>query len=168
MPEIQQPSFDAPIAGQSLTAEVGARPWQNPAQYSTVEDALEWYLDRFDNDDIIPELLSVIESGVSLATMANSMQLSAVMQGIHSVDVGILIAPIIIEMLKYLAEQTETEYVVGDEKQKTDTPSDALIQSAINTLKKQQGDDKVEEDTSMMEEEEETTPEPSGLMARRA
>ena len=28
--------FDAPVAGQSLTAEVGARPWQQPAQYSTV------------------------------------------------------------------------------------------------------------------------------------
>ena len=167
MPETQQPAFDAPIAGQSLTAEVGARPWQNPAQYSTVEDAIEWYLDRFDNDDMIPELLSVIESGVSLATMANSMQLSAVMQGIHSVDVGILVAPVIIEMLKYLAEQTDTEYVIGDEKENTDMPSDALIKSAINKLKKQQGDDKVEEDTSMMEEEE-VTPEPSGLMARRA
>jgi len=167
MPETQQTAFDAPIAGQSLTAEVGARPWQNPAQYSTVEDAIEWYLDRFDNDDVIPELLSVIESGVSLATIANSMQLSAVMQGIHSVDVGILVAPVIIEMLKYLAEQTETKYVIGDEKEKTDVPSDALIQSALNELKKQQGDDTVEEDTNMMEEEE-TTPQPSGLMARRA
>ena len=167
MPELQQPSFDAPIAGQSLTAEVGARPWQNPAQYSTLEEALDWYLDRFDNDEIINELLTVVESGVSLATIANSMQLSAVMQGIHSVDVGILVAPVIIEMLKYLAEQTETKYVIGDEKEKTDVPSDALIQSALNELKKQQGDDTVEEDTSMMEEEE-TTPEPSGLMARRA
>ena len=58
MPEIQQPSFDAPIAGQSLTAEVGSRPWQNPAQYSTLDDALDWYLDRFDNDEVITSVYS--------------------------------------------------------------------------------------------------------------
>ena len=43
----QEPAFDAPIPGQSLTHEVGARPWQQPAQYPTVEGALEWYLSRF-------------------------------------------------------------------------------------------------------------------------
>ena len=29
-------SFNAPIPGQSLTAELGARPWQHPPQYATV------------------------------------------------------------------------------------------------------------------------------------
>ena len=163
MPELQQPSFDAPIAGQSLTAEVGARPWQNPAQYSTLEEALDWYLDRFDNDEIINELLTVVESGVSLATIANSMQLGGVMQGIHSVDIGILVAPIIIEMLKYLSEQTDTKYSIGDEKVETDEIPSAVLNRAINELAKQRGDTVVEEE----QKEEEETPEPSGLMARR-
>tara|TARA_R110002012_G_scaffold3770_1_gene17630 strand:+ start:1163 stop:1663 length:501 start_codon:yes stop_codon:yes gene_type:complete len=165
MPEIQQPSFDAPIAGQSLTAEVGSRPWQNPAQYSTLDDALEWYLDRFDNDEVIDELLTVVDSGVSLATIANSMQLGGVMQGIHSVDIGVLIAPIIIEMLKYLAEQTDTKYSIGDEKVDTDSIPDAVLNKAINELSKQQGDTEIKEEEEETEEEKE--PESAGLMARR-
>ena len=140
MPEIQQPSFDAPIAGQSLTAEVGSRPWQNPAQYSTLDDALEWYLDRFDNDEVIDELLTVVDSGVSLATIANSMQLGGVMQGIHSVDIGV-------------------------EKVDTDSIPDAILNKAINELSKQQGDTEIKEEEEETEEEKE--PESAGLMARR-
>jgi hypothetical protein len=166
MNEMEQPSFDAPIAGQSLTAEVGARPWQNPPQHNTMEEAMEFYLDRFDTDDVVPELLSVIESGVSLATIANSMQLASVMQGIHSVDVGILVAPILIEMLKYLAEKTETEYVIGDEKKKTDKPNEAVLNSALRELEKQQDEDTSEEKEEPIMEEEDK--EPTGLMARRA
>ena len=141
MTEMEQPSFDAPIAGQSLTAEVGARPWQNPPQHNTMEEAMEFYLDRFDTD-------------------------ASVMQGIHSVDVGILVAPILIEMLKYLAEKTETEYVIGDEKKKTDKPNEAVLNSALRELEKQQDEDTSEEEEEPMMEEEDK--EPTGLMARRA
>ena len=41
-----EPMLDAPIPGQSLTHELGARPWQTPAQYATVEEALDYYIPR--------------------------------------------------------------------------------------------------------------------------
>ena len=41
MAELPTPSFDYPIPGQGMTAEVGSRPWQNPPQYTTVEQALQ-------------------------------------------------------------------------------------------------------------------------------
>jgi|TARA_R110000823_G_scaffold18368_2_gene57621 hypothetical protein len=168
MPEAQQPSLSRPIPGQSLTAELGGRPWQQPPQYDTVDEAMDWYLERFDSQEVVDELMAVIESGVPIATIANSMQLGAVLQGVHSIDVGMLVMPIIMEMMKYLAEQTDTEYKMGDEPEKTDRPSDAVMQSALNELKKQQGNtDMASEDEPMMEEEE-SEPEPSGLMARRA
>ena len=31
--------FSAPIPGQALSAELGSRPWQQPARYSNPEDA---------------------------------------------------------------------------------------------------------------------------------
>ena len=167
MPEAQQPSLSRPIPGQSLTAELGGRPWQQPPQYDTVDEAMDWYLERFDSQEVVDELMAVIESGVPIATIANSMQLGAVLQGVHSIDVGMLVMPIIMEMMKYLAEQTDTEYKMGDEPEKTDRPSDAVMQSALNELKNQQEGSNNEE-PEMEEEEEETMPEPSGLMARRA
>ena len=169
MPEAMQPSLSRPIPGQSLTAEVGGRPWQQPAQFSTVEDSMDWYLERFDSQEVVDELMAVVESGVPISTIANSMQLGAVLQGVHSIDVGVLIMPILMEMMRYLADETDTEYKIGDEVEKTDKPSDAVLNSALTKLKKQQGDDVSE---PMMgeeqEEQEESMPEPSGLMARRA
>ena len=169
MPEAPQPSLNRPIPGQSLTSELGGRPWQSPPQYATVDDAMDWYLERFDSQEVVDELMSVIESGIPLSTLANSMQLGAVLNGVHSIDVGVLVIPIIMEMMKYLAEQTDTEYKMGDEPEETDRPSDSVIASALNELKNQQeGSDNKEPMMEEEEKEEETMPEPSGLMARRA
>jgi len=163
MAEVEQVSLSRPVPGQSLTHEVRARPWQNPPQFNTVEESMDWYLERFDNPELVEEMLSIIENKVPLSVIANSMQLGAVLQGVHSIDVGVLITPIIIEILRTLAEKTDTDYVIGDEPEDTDRPSDAVIESAVNKIKNMPIEDKVEE-----EEIEEDDEEPMGLMARRA
>ena len=163
MAEVEQVSLSRPVPGQSLTHEVRARPWQNPPQFNTVEESMDWYLERFDNPELVEEMLSIIENKVPLSIIANSMQLGAVLQGVHSIDVGVLITPIIIEILRTLAEKTDTDYVIGDEPEDTDRPSDAVIESAVNKIKSMPIEDNVEE-----EEIEEDDEEPMGLMARRA
>ena len=163
MAEVEQVSLSRPVPGQSLTHEVRARPWQNPPQFNTVEESMDWYLERFDNPELVEEMLSIIENKEPLSVIANSMQLGAVLQGVHSIDVGVLITPIIIEILRTLAEKTDTDYVIGDEPEDTDRPSDAVIESAVNKIKSMPIEDKVEE-----EEIEEDDEEPMGLMARRA
>ena len=163
MAEVEQISLNRPVPGQSLTHEVRARPWQNPPQFNTVEESMDWYLERFDNPELVQEMLSIIENKVPLSVIANSMQLGAVLQGVHSIDVGVLITPIIIEILRTLAEKTDTDYVIGDEPEDTDRPSDAVIESAVNKIKSMPIEDKVEEEG--IEEDDE---EPMGLMARRA
>jgi len=39
-----EPLLDAPIPGQSLTAELGGRPWQKPSEMNTLEDAIDYYM----------------------------------------------------------------------------------------------------------------------------
>jgi hypothetical protein len=165
MRDVEQVSFSRPIPGQSLTHELRARPWQNPPQFSTVEESMDWYLDRFDNPELVQELLSIIESGIPLSTIANSMQLGAVLQGVHSIDVGVLVLPILIEIMKTLAEKTDTKYVMGDEPEESDRPSDAVLDSALSKIKGVTVEDMPEEEDMM---EEETQEEPMGHMARRA
>jgi hypothetical protein len=166
MRDVEQVSFSRPIPGQSLTHELRARPWQNPPQFSTVEESMDWYLDRFDNPELVQELLSIIESGIPLSTIANSMQLGAVLQGVHSIDVGVLVLPILIEIMKTLAEKTDTKYVMGDEPEESDRASDAVLDSALSKIKGMTVEDMPEEEEDMMEEE--IQEEPMGLMARRA
>ena len=164
MRDVDQVSLSRPIPGQSLTHELRARPWQNPPQFNTVEESMDWYLERFDNPEIVQELLSIIEMGIPLSTIANSMQLGAVLQGVHNIDVGILIMPILIEIMKTLAEKTDTNYVMGDEPEESDRPSDAVLESALSKIKGMTVEDMPEEEDM----EEETDEEPMGLMARRA
>lgn len=109
--------LDAPIPGQSLTREVGSRPYQQPPMYNTVEEALEWYLPKLGNPRFVPGIIESMELGIPLTTMANTLQLGGVMRGIHSIDVGILISPVIIEMLAYLADSAGIEYVSGLEEE---------------------------------------------------
>jgi hypothetical protein len=171
MVETVGPMLDAPIAGQSLTAEVGNRPWQNPPQYSTVEEALEYYIPRIINPDMLDNLFDVMESGIPLTTIANAMQTAGAMEGKHTLDVGILILPILIETMAYLAEESDIEYDMGSSvDMKKDKPTDAAIARAINKVRKQQGDETKKEmlpEEDMVEElntEEQPT---GGLMSRR-
>ncbi len=82
-----QPSFSAPVPGQSLTAELGARPWQNPPEFPTVDGAIDYYMQRMASEDFMEQVVDILEIGVPVTVLANTMQMSSVMEGLHTVDV---------------------------------------------------------------------------------
>jgi len=164
MVDLPSPSFDRPIPGQSLTAELGSRPWQQPPQYTTVEEALEYYVPRLVNPELLPQLLDVMETGIPLTTIANAMQVAGVMEGKHSIDVGILIMPVLIETMAYLAEEADVEYETGSNKT---VDSDLIDESRIALALSKSNIEPEEEIEEPMEEQ---SPEENilgGLMARR-
>lgn len=156
-------TFDAPIPGMGMTHEVGGRPWQTPPQHNTVEEALDFYIPRLTSEDFIDQLLDVIEMGVPLTTIANSLQLSSVMQGKHSVDVGILVLPVLVELLSYIAESSNIKFVSGLDKEKKIKDSTVDLAASKITNIKEAIDEAIEEPKEETEEEL-----PSGLMSRRA
>ena len=64
------PLMDGPIPGQSLTTEIGSRPWQQPAKFSTVEDTLEHYATKITDPKINDSLLDALEMGTPVASIA--------------------------------------------------------------------------------------------------
>ena len=167
-------SFNAPIPGQSLTAELGARPWQHPPQYTTVEEAMDFYAPRILEPQFRDNIVDVMELGIPLTTIANSLQSGGVMQGKHSIDVGILIMPVLIEMLSYVGDEEGVDYTVGTEMEEEDKDKfrDSTIAKAMRNVKKvmeEEGSKPVEElpETSVEEESMAEEPSPAGLMARR-
>ena len=167
MVDIPTPSFDRPTPGMSLTAELGNRPWQQPPQYSTVEEALQWYIPRLTNPEMLDQLIDVMESGLPLTAIANAMQTGGVMEGKHSLDVGILIMPVLIETMAYLAEEAGIEY---DEGSNVETNPDIIDESTMAIVKqkvKAKMGEPVKEKPVMKEPEPEEKP-TGGLMARGA
>jgi len=164
MADLPEALIDAPIAGQSLTSEVGGWPWEQPPQYSTVEEALEFYLPRLTEPTLQNDLMDVIEMGLPLTTIANALQQGAVMQGTHSLDVGILVMPVIMEMLAYLATERGIEFNMGTNVEVDDGPSGVAVKLALKKLKAKEG----EPEEKPEEEPENVVEEPiGGLMSRR-
>lgn len=168
MVDISEEKTSYPIPGMGMTAELGARPWQNPPQYTTVEQALEWYIPRLVSDEMYEGMLDTMELGVPLTIMADSMQSAAVMQGLHTLDVGMLAMPVIIEMLAYIAEDAGIEYNLGIEKPIDDDKiSETKIALAMKKMRERLPEALEEREEEPEVVEAETEVEPTGLMARR-
>ena len=164
-------NIDGPIPGESLTAEYGGRPWQKPPQYSTVDEAMQFYMQRMENDKFKDDLLDVIDNGIPLTIIANALQLGSVMEGYHSVDVGILVLPALVESLALIAENNGVTYKTGTEEQDegmTETQF-ALAEKDMLREYEEGNTDTSEFDAFANEgaEEEEVEEEPVGLMSRR-
>ena len=104
-------------------------------------------------------------------TIANAMQSAGVMEGKHTLDVGILIMPVLIETMAYLAEEADVEYTAGSNVEVgSDKPSQPAVALALAKVREEQGQEPVEEpmpeETEQMEMELE--PPTGGLMSRRA
>jgi len=160
-----EPLFDAPIPGMSLTHELGARPWQNPPQYATVDEAIEYYLSRMSTEEFNDQLVDIMEMGIPLTSIANMLQMGSVMNGKHSVDVGMLVMPILMEMMMLIGDSAGIDYDAG-----LDDPNKVRTRpSLVAKLKKKLQDEKDKPSETITEEEpeEQEDDEPQGLMARR-
>ena len=172
MKQLDDTTFDRPIPGMSMTHELGARPWQTPPTYATVEEASEYYVERMSNPDFKEQLLDIMKMKIPLTTLANTIQLASVMEGLHTVDVGMLMIPILVETMMLIGDSANVDYVTGMEAEKADRP--AMTDRIVQDLKAENGES---EDMPMQQEEampteepmEEEMPmeQPKGLMARR-
>ena len=164
---LEETLFNAPIPGESLVAELGGRPWQTPPKMTTVDEAVDYYMERMSSEEFMEQVVDVLESGVPIAVVANTIQLASVMDGIHSVDVGMLVVPVIIEMLMLLGDSAGIEYSLGDEKFDQEI-TDGKIAKAVTAYKTKMNEGKEEKaPEAKTEEPEEEEDKSAGLMSRR-
>ena len=156
--------FDAPIPGMSLTHELGARPWQQPSQFSTVDEAIEYYMASMTTEEFMEQIIDVLEMGVPVTSIANSMQLSSVMEGKHTVDVGMLVVPLLMELIMMLGDSAGIEYETGLQNPDRNKARDSQLAKYAMKYKKTLKDIDTE---AMAENTMEENNQPTGLMARR-
>lgn len=102
--------FDGPIPGQSLTAEPGNAPWEKPSKFSDPMDALEMYMEKLADEEALDDILDMLDIGVPVSVVAGSMLTAGVMNGMHTVDVKLLLKPLLMTQIKTLADVTGVEY----------------------------------------------------------
>ena len=167
MPIREEIPLEAPIAGMSMTHEVGARPWQTPPQQATVQEAIAHYIERMQDDSITEQIVNILQSDVPVTTLANTIQLAGVMEGRHSIDVGVLILPVIMEMIMLIADAEGIKYETGMERDKEAEVKDSRIMAGMARARKELADNIPEKDEEILEVQEELAEMPKGLMGRR-
>ena len=186
--------FSAPIPGQSLTDEPRNAPWERPAEISDPREAIKFHIDGLNKPETIDNVLELIQIGVPLRALSETMLTTAQMEGIHSVDVSLIIRDVIKEELISIAEEAGIDYVTGDEPDKADVKEkeeqevlallrkkigaademDAgveMMQQTADMMEQEEPQEDIEaeaqEPMTEMQEQEQTMPqEPRGLMAR--
>ena len=189
--------FDAPLPGQSLTTTPKNYPWERPPEMSNLNKAIDYYMEKLSSEETIDNLLEMLELKTPVTAMVNAITTVGVMQGLHSVDVKLLVSPMIHEYIRAIGKRAQVD--IEDELDAPASPEDnsttiSMLQRAIDrieTSEDEEDDEGVElmrqtakmlDDTAVepemeMQDEEPEIPEaparqmpqeePRGLMSRR-
>ena len=129
MIDSDQLNLDAPTPGQSLTTEPGGRPWENPPQFTDTVEVLDFYAGELLQPDQAARLMEVLETGFSVPDLIDAITLGGVMQGKHTVDTSVLVAPHLNDIIVALADKMGVEYNDGMDSGKSF--SDELMMASV-------------------------------------
>jgi len=163
----------AAVPGQSLTDYPKNYPWERPPEITDPNDAIKFHIDRIADEDVIDNVLDLLEFGIPAKTLSESMMTAAVGSGIHSIDVSLIVEPIVRDFMMKAADMAGVNYketFKPDEMTMAERAS--LFNDAVASTPKGERDkgfELVKEAAESMKEEpveEPTEEEPKGLMAR--
>lgn len=128
----------APIPGMSLTKTPKNQPWEQPPMFNTKEEALGFYFERLNDPEKLDDMLFLMKRKFPIQTFVESMTSYGVMEGYHTPDVKVIIAPILHEHIKMLLEALNIGYIEwegpSDEEKKSKKEKERmqiLIQEAL-------------------------------------
>ena len=156
-----QQRFRGPVPGQAMTAGEKSRPWFNPPKFNTVEEGMEFYLDMLSTQEQSTKLFSVIRTGIPITTITETITTGGVMEGYHTIDVALLLNPIIVEFIKGMCDVAGVEYTLDS----TIPEEDKVNMTAFREVIKEQLDESGQTIQAAGEQTKEVKP--KGLMAKR-
>lgn len=107
--------FNAPIPGESLTTAPKQYPWERPPEFVDPEDALQFYLNKLNDPDRMEGMMDALEIGMTVKDLVEGLMRMGVANGMHTIDVGLIIAPVIHEFVVGFAKELGVEYDEGFE-----------------------------------------------------
>jgi hypothetical protein len=165
-------ALNGPIPGQSLTVEPKNFAWERPPEIVDPEEAIQMHITRLSDPEMLEDVLDVLEfEEVDIQTLVVGIMRGAVGNGIHSIDVGMMVAPVVHEFIKQAAKAAGIDAEDGfEDKEAKKEKEQYRINSRAKKILKEMGakPKEVVKEIEMEEEslEEETPVASRGLMAR--
>ena len=122
--------FNRPVPGQSLTSTPKGAPYERPPEINDPVKALDYHLDILDDPKAVEQAMFMLEMGIDLSTLVEGITRNAVIEGMHSIDISLIIAPVIHEYLKGYADSLGVKYDEGFE----DKGEDERVSYARNEM----------------------------------
>jgi len=164
MSNVQESLLQAAIPGQSLTDEPKNFPWERSPEYSDPTEAARFELKKLNRPEVLDSVLALLQTGFPIIPLAETIKTNSQAEGLYNPDIGLLIAPVIIQQLVSTAEDAGLDYVMGDEvdeeemsdkederidamlkkkvtKMLSEDPSDELISDALDFLSEEERDE---------------------------
>jgi len=177
-------NLTAPIPGQSLTTEPKGFPWERPPEIDKPEDALKFYANNMSKQSVMDDIFTALDEGFPLDLLVKSILTTGVMEGVHSIDISLLIHPLLVEFVHTQAKAAGVKDIVRNAKNAQEEMDKkerqmlvSRLQRAIDKMEeKDEGTDILEATQEFLEENRAEEPveeeamveeEPKGLMARR-
>lgn len=167
--------FDGAIPGESLTGTPKGYPWERPPVTADPEVAIIHHVERLSQPEIEDNILDALEFGLPISYLADLALTGGVAQGIHSIDVSLVIAPVIHEYIRSIAESSGMPYkeFFGSEGNKPDPEEkkalamDAVTEALASAKEEDPGTNYLEELKENIDTVEEIPQtKKKGLMAR--
>lgn len=156
------------IPGENLLADTRNYPWHRPPEYDNPDAFLEYTYRTFKRPHTLGGLEALVSSGVSITTMTDMFISRSIMDGLITIDFGIVLAGPVAKALELMCVQLGIDYEMGFE-DTVEIPTKAYIDQAIE-MAEAAGIGAEDEDDLLLDEEpeEETVEDDLGLMAPEA
>lgn len=141
--------LNGPIPGQSLTESPKNARWERPPEENDPEKVIQIHLANLQDPDRMQAALDMLEfTPMTLHELVQGIVRGGVSRGMHSIDTGLIAAPVIHEFIKSAADELGIEYEEGIEDKKGKAKQDE--RRAMQMSKKLGGMPKEEEPKGLM------------------
>ena len=148
-------SLNLAIPGQSLTDEPKNFAWERPPEITNPDKAIAYHIDYLSNPEVVESTLFILASGLPVKNFVDVLLTNAVGNGIHSIDISMIIKPVLEEAvvltaieadIKFLEEFDNSKAKEASQKTREETLILSRLKEALED-REDQGDEGLIEDT---------------------
>lgn len=97
-------SFQAPIPGMSIAVNRKEYPYGQPPKFTNPQEALDYFWKQLHKNDVLKMIWYAAEKGADARRIAMAILYTAGHQGIIQLNLGIVISPILAQMIQTIAK----------------------------------------------------------------
>ena len=111
---------DGPIPGENFTSDTKNYPWHRPPEITDIDEAIDIISEKVLTDiKKSSGILTLIEMGMPISAIVESIVLIGVSNGKWTVDFAILLAGPVARIIEMMAKSASIKYVMGTEEDQT-------------------------------------------------